>query len=197
MTVRGEITRLAAAGLVHRVQGRGTFVAEARVAQAAALTSFTEDMRARGLTAGSTLRRQDIVAADDIVARRLAIEPGSGVVRIGRVRTADGEPLAIEEAFLPLPRFAGLESADLAGGSLFEVLEERFGVVPAFADQRVVAVAIADEDAELLGVEAGSPGLRFQTLLRDAGELPLADAWSLFRCDRYEIRLRQVRPAPS
>jgi GntR family transcriptional regulator len=197
MTVRGEITRLAAAGLVHRVQGRGTFVAEARVAQAAALTSFTEDMRARGLTAGSTLRRQDIVAADDIVARHLAIEPGSGVVRIGRVRTADGEPLGIEEAFLPLPRFAGLESADLAGGSLFEVLEERFGVVPAFADQRVVAVAIAGEDAELLGVEAGYPGLRFQTLLLDDGELPLADAWSLFRCDRYEIRLRQVRPAPS
>jgi GntR family transcriptional regulator len=195
MTVRGEITHLAAAGLVHRVQGRGTFVAEARVAQAAALSSFTEDMRARGMTAGSRLRHQDIVAADDIVARRLAIEPGTGVVRIGRVRTADGEPLGIEEAYLPLPRFAGLEGADLAGGSLFEALEERFGVAPAFADQRVVAVAITGEDAELLGVQHGYAGLRFQTLLLDADEQPVADAWSLFRCDRYEIRLRQVRPA--
>ncbi|MET0604741.1 MAG: GntR family transcriptional regulator, partial [Baekduia sp.] len=53
MTVRAEITRLAAEGRVERVQGRGTFVAEARVAQAATLSSFTEDMRARGLKAGS------------------------------------------------------------------------------------------------------------------------------------------------
>jgi GntR family transcriptional regulator len=145
------------------------------------------------MQAGSLLRHQDVVVADDIVARRLAIEPGSGVVRIARVRTADGEPLGIEEAYLPLPRFAGLEGADLAGGSLFEALEERFDVAPAFADQRVVAVSITGEDAELLGVEPGYPGLRFQTLLLDSGERPLADAWSLFLCDRYEIRLRQVR----
>jgi DNA-binding GntR family transcriptional regulator len=57
----------------------------------------------------------------------------------------------------------------------------------------VVAVSITGEDAELLGVEPGYPGLRFQTLLLDSGERPLADAWSLFLCDRYEIRLRQVR----
>jgi GntR family transcriptional regulator len=194
MTVRGEITRLAAAGLVLRVQGRGTFVAQARVAQEAALSSFTEDMRARGLTAGSRLLRQDVVAAEPAVARRLALEPGSGVVRIGRVRTADGEPLGIEEAFLPLPRFAGLETADLADGSLFEVLEERFAAVPAFAEQRVLAAAIDGDDAAQLGVAAGHAGLRFQTLMRDADERPLIDAWSLFRGDRYEIRLHQVRP---
>jgi GntR family transcriptional regulator len=195
MTVRGEITRLAAAGLVHRVQGRGTFVAQARVAQEAALSSFTEDMRARGLTAGSRLLRQDVVAAEPAVARRLALEPGSGVVRIGRVRTADGEPLGIEEAFLPLPRFAGLETtADLADGSLFEVLEERFGAVPAFAEQLVLAAAIVGDDAAQLGVEPGHAGLRFQTLMLDADERPLIDAWSLFRGDRYEIRLHQVRP---
>jgi GntR family transcriptional regulator len=194
MTVRGEITRLAAAGLVHRVQGRGTFVAQARVAQEAALSSFTEDMRARGLTAGSRLLRQDVVAAEPAVARRLALEPGSGVVRIGRVRTADGEPLGIEEAFLPLPRFAGLETADLEGGSLFEVLEERFGAMPVFAEQLVLAAAIDGDDAAQLGVASGHAGLRFQTLMFDGDERPLIDAWSLFRGDRYEIRLHQVRP---
>jgi GntR family transcriptional regulator len=110
------------------------------------------------------------------------------------VRTADGEPLGIEEAFLPLPRFAGLEGADLEGGSLFEVLEERFAAVPAFAEQHVVAVAIDADDAERLRVASGYPGLRFRTLMLDAGERPLIDAWSLFRGDRYEIRLAQVRP---
>jgi GntR family transcriptional regulator len=193
MTVRAEITRLAGEGLVARVQGRGTFVAEARVAQAATLSSFTEDMRARGLTAGSRILRQDTVPADDLVARSLRIEVGTPVVRVRRVRTADGEPMALEEAFLPAARFAGLAEDDLEGASLFEVLETRFGARFPIADQRVVAVEIVGEDAYLLRVAPGRAGLKFHTILIDDDEQPLAYAWSLFRGDRYEIRLRQER----
>ena len=61
------------------------------------------------------------------------------------------------------------------------------------ADQQVVAVEIVGEDADLLRVAPGRAGLRFHTILLDADERPLAYAWSLFRGDRYEIRLRQER----
>jgi GntR family transcriptional regulator len=193
MTVRAEITRLAAEGMVERVQGRGTFVAEARVAQAAALSSFTEDMRARGLKAGSQVLGQATEPADDGVARRLGIEPGTPVVRVRRVRTADGEPMALEEAFLSAERFGALADEDLEGASLFTVLEERFGARFPAADQQVVAVEIVGEDANLLRVAPGRAGLKFHTILLDADEQPLAYAWSLFRGDRYEIRLRQDR----
>jgi GntR family transcriptional regulator len=193
MTVRAEITRLAAEGRVERVQGRGTFVAEARVAQAATLSSFTEDMRARGLEAGSYVLGQGTEPADDLVAGRLGIEPGALVVRLRRVRTADGEPMALEEAFLPAERFGALAEEDLDGLSLFTVLEERFGARFPWADQQVVAVEIVSEDAHLLRVAPGRAGLKFHTVLLDADERPLAYAWSLFRGDRYEIRLRQER----
>jgi GntR family transcriptional regulator len=193
MTVRAEITRLAAEGMVARVQGRGTFVAEARVAQAATLSSFTEDMRARGLTAGSQVLGQGTEPADDLVAGRLGIEPGALVVRVRRVRTADGEPMALEEAFLAAERFGALAEEDLDGRSLFTVLEERFGARFPSADQQVVAVEIVGEDANLLRVAPGRAGLKFHTILLDADERPLAYAWSLFRGDRYEIRLRQER----
>src|SRR6185312_6104946 len=119
MTVRAEITALAAEGRVERVQGRGTFVAEARVAQAAALSSFTEDMRARGLKPGSEVLGQGVEPADDLVARRLGLDPGTDVVRVRRVRSADGEPMALEEAFLPADRFGALAGEDLRGASLF------------------------------------------------------------------------------
>jgi GntR family transcriptional regulator len=195
MTVRAEITRLAAEGMVERVQGRGTFVAEARVAQAAALSSFTEDMRARGLTAGSQVLGQGTIPADDLVAGRLGIAPGAPVVRVRRVRTADGEPMALEEAFLSADRFGALADEDLEGASLFTVLEERFGARFPVADQQVVAVEIVGEDANLLRVAPGRAGLKFHTILFDADEHPLAYAWSLFRGDRYEIRLRQERRA--
>jgi GntR family transcriptional regulator len=193
MTVRAEITRLVSEGRVERVQGRGTFVAEARVAQAAALSSFTEDMRARGLKPGSEVLGQGLMPADDLVARGLAIAPGTEVVRVRRVRTADGEPMALEEAFLPADRFGAMADEDLEDASLFTVLEERFGAQFPVADQRVVGVEIVGEDANLLRVAPGRPGLKFHTILFDADERPLAYAWSLFRGDRYEIRLRQER----
>jgi GntR family transcriptional regulator len=195
MTVRSEITRLVAEGLVERVQGRGTFVAEPRVAQAAALSSFTEDMRARGLTAGSRVLGQETVPADALVARRLELDLGTPVVRLRRVRTADGDPMALEEAFLDAARFPDLAAVSLEGASLFDVLENGFGVRFPMADQRVVAVEIVGEDANLLHVAPGRAGLKFHTTLLDADERPLAYAWSLFRGDRYEIRLRQERRA--
>jgi GntR family transcriptional regulator len=193
MTVRAEITRLAGEGLVQRVQGRGTFVAEPRVAQAAALSSFTEDMKARGLVAGSRVLGQETMPADAVVARGLGLELGTPVVRLRRVRTADGDPMALEEAFLDATRFAALANAELEGASLFDVLESTFGVRFPTADQRVVAIEIVGEDANLLHVAPGRAGLKFHTILLDEDERPLAYAWSLFRGDRYEIRLRQER----
>jgi DNA-binding GntR family transcriptional regulator len=193
MTVRSEIDRLVSEGLLYRVQGRGTFVAEPRVAQAIALSSFTEDMRARGHEPGSQVLEQQVELAGDLVARRLAVPVGAKVVRIHRVRTADGAPMAVEQAFLPAERFAGLEDADLAGGSLFELLEKGWGVALNVADQRAVAVVIEEEHAELLDVPAGQPGLLFRTVVRDATGRPVFYAWSLYRGDRYEIALRQER----
>lgn len=194
MTVRTEIDRLVTEGLAYRIQGRGTFVAEPRVAQAMVLSSFSEDMRERGLEPGSSVLAQHVVEADGVVAARLELACGAPVVRIHRVRLADGEPMAVEEAFLPAARFAGLEDAELAHGSLFDLLEQGWSVPMRNADQRVVAVTVAAEEAALLCVAAGEPGLRFHTLAWDPDGQPVFSAWSLYRGDRYEVRLRQERP---
>ena len=193
MTVRTEVDRLVTEGLVYRLHGRGTFVAEPRVAQAVLFSSFSEDMRARGMRPGSRLRAQELIEAGPLLAGALALPPGALVVEIERVRTADGEPLALERVRLPLERFPGIDGADLADGSLFDLLGDRYGVELAGADQRVVAVAIDADDAALLGVEAGAPGLRFHTLARDREGTPAYQATSLFRGDRYEIELGQTR----
>ena len=196
MTVRGELDRLTADGLAYRIQGRGTFVSEPRVSQAMALTSFTEDMHARGLEPSSRLLDRSSHEAGGAMARRLQVAPGAPVVRVDRLRLADGAPLAVEQATLPLERFPEAATVDLASGSLFELLEQRWDARPADADQRVLAVALQEPDAAELDVPPGHPGLRFETLARDADGRPVYFAVSLFRADRYEIDLRQVRLAP-
>jgi DNA-binding GntR family transcriptional regulator len=194
MTVRSEIERLTAEGLVYRLQGRGTFVSEPRVAQAGALSSFTEDMVARGLKPGSVVLSAEAAEADGFLAATLELAPGDPVFRLDRLRTADGDPVAIEQAFLPLQRYEGIEAVDFSQASLFEVLAERFGVHLRDARQRAVAAAIGPDEAELLGVPEGEPGLRFHTVAWDSDGVPAYYAASLYRGDRYEIEMSQSRP---
>ena len=193
MTVRTEIDRLVTEGLVYRLHGRGTFVAEPRVAQAVLFSSFSEDMRARGMTPGSIVRSRELIEAGPFLARTLEVAAGAPVAEFERVRTADGEPLALERVYLPAERFEGIADADLEHSSLFELLADRYGTTLSGADQRVLAVAIEAEEAPLLGVEEGAPGLRFHTLARDTRGVPAYYATSLFRGDRYEIELHQTR----
>jgi DNA-binding GntR family transcriptional regulator len=197
MTVRGEIERLSAEGLIYRLHGRGTFVAEPRVAQAVTLSSFSEDMRARGVEPGSIVRSQELTEADGFLAGVLAVAPGAPLLRLDRVRSADDRPMAIELAFLPVERFPEVDGVDFTNASLFDVLGERFGVRLRDADQRVVAVPIEEDDAAALDVDEGAPGLRFYTLARDQEGTPVYYATSLFPGDRYEVELRQTRQEPS
>ena len=193
MTVRNEIERLTTEGSVYRLHGRGTFVAEPRIAQAGALTSFTEDMLGRGHVPGSTVTSSEVVAADGFLAATLEVKPGDSCFRLDRVRTADGRPMALEQVHIPLERFEGIEGIDFADASLFEILEDRFGIAFGNAEQRVVAVGIDPDQAPLLGVPAGAPGLRFDTVTRDRDGTPVLYAVSLYPGDRYEIALRQTR----
>lgn len=195
MTVRGEIERLTSDGITYRAHGRGTFVAETRVAQAMALTSFTEDMRGRGMEPSSRVLAQRQIEAGEALAARLELRSGAPLVRLDRVRLADGTAMAFEQAYLPVERLSGVQEADFAGASLFGLLAERWGIELGDADQRVVATALDGDTAVLLGVEAGMPGLRFETVARDRERVPVYCATSLFRGDRYEIDFRQVRPA--
>jgi GntR family transcriptional regulator len=156
-------------------------------------SSFSEDMRARGMTPGSVVRSRELIEAGPFLARTLEVAAGAPVAEFERVRTADGEPLALERVYLSAERFPGIEAADLEHASLFELLADSYDTSLSGADQRVVAVAIEAEEAPLLGVDEGVPGLRFHTLARDTRGVPAYYATSLFRGDRYEIELHQTR----
>lgn len=197
MTVRQEIERLAAKGLVLRVHGRGTFVAKPKFVQSARLTSFSEDMRARGMTPGSSVPDLGVMTANEFVAGHLEVEPETPVVKIDRVRSADGEPMAFERAYLPAARFPGLEDEDLTGRSLYELLQERWGVVVDSADQIITGVALSAEEAELLGAAEHQPAFLIQRTTRDRGGLVIEYVRSLYRADRYDIQMplkREARP---
>src|SRR4051794_35076186 len=193
MTVRLQLDRLAQRGLLYRHRGRGTFVAETRVAHTEHLTSFTEDMLARGLEPGSRLIGIEEIRAGAHLAARLEISATSRVIRIRRVRTADAEPMAAEQTHVPARRFPGLLDEDLDHCSLYELFEHRYDVRVAEADQRVTVVDLTDEEAELLETEPGRPAFRIERTTRDSEGAVIEFASSVYRGDRYEVWMHARR----
>src|SRR5580704_2313086 len=103
ITVRRAIQNLVGRGLVEIKRGKGTFVAAPKITQELTeLTGFVEDMQTLGRKPTAQLLGKKIVAVDETVAHELALTRGERVVRIHRVRLADGVPISFDETYLPL-----------------------------------------------------------------------------------------------
>jgi GntR family transcriptional regulator len=185
MTVRQALDALAADGRVERVPSSGTFVSRPTVAMGPNLTSFSEDMRARGLRPGARLIALQDVTASSEVASDLGVETGSTVIRLERLRFADDDPMCLEETHLPTRFQRVLDDADLEG-SLHEVLAKA-GTVIASARRRVRAVPAPSRDAQLLGLPEHAPALEIVDVFFDTNRRAVQRSRSRYRYDRYEV----------
>ena len=158
VTVRKAFADLVADGVLVQRRGSGTFVATktGRIQlPLSRLTSFTEDMRLRGIETFSDWLDRSVALPTPEESLVLALSPGDKVIRLHRLRRADGKPLAIERSSIPhrfLPDPMAVET------SLYAALTER-GLKPVRALQRLHAVALSKGDADLLGLPQGSPAL--------------------------------------
>ena len=103
-----------------------------------------------------------------------------------RLRTALGEPVAIENIQVSAERFPGLLEHDLTG-SLWALMRSRYGVNPMKADARVVAVALDRFEAEALGVKPGGPAIVLTRTVFDADDEVVELARDVYRGDRTEF----------
>jgi GntR family transcriptional regulator len=187
MTARNAVQRLAQEGLVYRVPGRGTFVAEPPVhRQAGSLLSFTEEMRRRGRVPSSRVLAVGVREPGPAEASRLQLGPEALVVAVRRVRVADEEPMAIEEAVFPATVAALIERADLEHHSLHDTLVAS-GHVPTMGRARLGAEAAGADDAALLDVPPGSPLLVEKRVIHDQDGRPLELCESRYAGDRYGL----------
>lgn len=194
MTVRQALRALADDGLIYAVRGVGTFVTEPKVSKDLALSSFSDDMRARGLRPGSRLLDVSLVDSDAAVATDLGIEPGSPAYRVERLRTADDIPVAHEQAYLPARLFPHLDRLDL-DGSLYELMERRYRIRVERAAQTTRAVNLGKHLADLLGVPPRMAALHVRRIGIDAMGRIVERADTLYRGDRYDFSatIRRIR----
>jgi GntR family transcriptional regulator len=192
LTVRRVLDRLERDGLVYRVQGAGTFVNSPRISKSVELTSFSEDMRERGLRPGSKLVRAEIEAAGPAIGYALGLSPATEVLHLERIRTADDEPMCLEQSYLPKELVPGLADLDLTG-SLYELLTTRFNLRIERAEQTIRATVVDAATANMLGVPPFSPAFLVERIGYDNRGRPVERAESLYRGDRYWYELTIYR----
>ena len=183
ITVRKAIDGLASDGLLVSRQGSGNFVSSRIDKNFAKLTSFSEDMRARGRRPHSVWlsRSQGTVTPEE--ALKLALSPGTLVYRFHRLRFADEAPMAIERATMVAAAMPPLEAI---GESLYDALES-MGNRPVRALQRLRALLLDAEQAKLLEAHESDAGLLVERLgyLRDGRAIELSQSY--YRGDMYDF----------
>jgi GntR family transcriptional regulator len=187
LTLRAALDDLVREGHLTRRRGAGTFVAEPKVAKGMTITSFSDDMRQRGLTPASRTLEFQTVPAGARLGRILHVSPSEPVLAVKRLRFADGEPMALELLHVPETLFPGLTSRDLEESSFYDMLEGRYGIEIVGGTQTVEPTVTDDEESAALGVPLHSPALLFERVTRSSSGEIVEFTSSIYRGDRYRL----------
>lgn len=194
MPVRQAFQRLRTEGLLVIRRGKSPIIGGGPITwNFRELHGFSEEMRSRGLVPSSELieMRRHSPDADLLAALRLGL--GDQVYLLKRLRLANNEPVALVTSYLPAALFPDLESQDLAGQSLYHIIEQTYGISLMRAEEVIGATTVGREEAQALRTVAGSPVLQIKETTYDTEQRAVEFSISLLRGDRYTVSVMSER----
>jgi len=196
-TIRAAIQSLVQRGLVEIRRGKGAFVTHPKMTQELTeLTGFVEDMQALGRQPTAKVLDRQIVAASQLVARRLALSQGAPVVRIQRVRLADRVPLSFDETYLPKELGEKVMSDNLNTEPIFSLLEQKYNTPLVEAEYQLEAVCADATVARALRIGVGSAIFLIERTSYSIGHRPVDYEKLHYRGDRIRFVTRLARRTP-
>jgi GntR family transcriptional regulator len=195
-TIRQAIDLLVRQGFLYREHGRGTFVSPQKLQKGISeLTSFTEDMRRRGMEPGQKiLGIEDIQPSESIRARLELSSDRQSVLRIERLRLGDGVPMGLQTSYYALPPGETITRHDLERiGSVYRILQERFHLIPTEADETLEVTVATAAEASILQVRRGSPLLLSERTTYSQYRRVIEFVKILYRGDRYRYFAKLTR----
>lgn len=184
-TAREAVRRLQAEGVVRRERGRGTFVRSPTFEQpTGAIYSLFRSIEAQGLEQRSAVLDASVVT-DAEVAAHLDLSADAELVRVERLRSAEGHPLAHDTVWLPAASARPLLEVDLTHTALYDELQARCGIRPVAGTEWIATELPGPVDRELLGVAAKQPVFRIRRRSTTSEGEPVEWRETVIRGDRY------------
>ncbi len=156
-TIRQAFNELVSEGHLHRYKGRGTFVSKPKVEARflSALDTFNREMRAKNLTPHTLVLALEKVTGPGEARERLKLKVGAPMIYLERLRSADNIPLVYVQTYLPFEPFARLMEVDFSEKSLYDTLEELYGLRVTHVRREIEAVNSRKAEADLLKIFTG------------------------------------------
>ena len=193
--VRQALRELELEGVINRRKGKGTFISEPKINEGLIqkLTGFYQDMVERGLNPVTRVLHQNVVRANEKVARFLNIPPETQVIDIERLRFINDEPIQLVTTYIPYQIYPPLATVDLTNRSLYEFLEKEGGIFLTRGRRYIEAVLASANEAALVGLERGAPLLMLDSVSYAENDLPIEYYHALHRGDRSRFEVDLVR----
>ena len=192
LTVRRAMDELVRQNWLSRKHGVGTFVKQPfRATIAASKLSFTEQMKAIGRKPSSKPLKKEIVPASSKIAHVLKIAQGDPLIKISRLRLADGVPILHEVVYLPARKFPGFEKQEWGtNDSLYLMLREKFGITVSGLDHTIKPTILTSEQAKYFKTKAGLPALISEIVAYSTEGDPVEFSLSVSNGDKGEFYFR-------
>lgn len=189
-TIRHALQILEREGLIYREKGKGTFVRRRRVEMDLSyLCSTTEDMKRRGWKPDTEVISVNKVIPRPHIRSSLNLLEGDQVWEIFRSRSANGEPISLQRAFLPTILMPDLNEKNLRG-SFYDIWKNFYSIHPHEGEQTIRTRPATEEEASLLMINEFASIFEITRITSDIDGTPFEYLISIWRGDRYDFFVR-------
>lgn len=190
-TVRLALLELEQSGYIYRKHGKGTFVSgiSSGIVNLTGSYSFTDQMHSLGKKPQTNLLSFEIRVANEYFSENLEVSLGALIVRIKRLRLADGEPMMVERTYLPYEKFKTLTPEMISLKPLYKIFVEDYDEPIKYAAEEFYASFVNKNDGTLLKVPEGSPALNLQRKTYNQMNELVEFTLSVSRADQFRYQV--------
>ncbi len=189
-TARQALLLLTQEKLIERFPGKGSFVAQPKLELdvSKAIGFFTQIAKDAGRRPAARVIKQEIIKADDILAKKLSIKPDDLMLYVQRIRYVDGEPCAVESAYFCNPVMDLIKNEDLTA-SIYELMQDKYELIISHS-HNLISSAVADNIiSDMLGISLGDSVLTVDRIVYLNNDRPFEYSADVYRGDRITLKL--------
>lgn len=194
-TVRLALQELEHLGFIYKKHGKGTFVSSISdsMLSLTGAYSFTEQMKALGKQPKTIILSFSVLESNKYFSENLGIHKGSKIIKIKRLRLADGEPMMLERTYLPFKRFETLTSEMLENKPMYDLFLEEYNEKIKYAEEEFYASISSLKDAALLKVPESSAALNLVRKTYNKENEVIEYTLSVARADQFRYKVLHNR----
>jgi GntR family transcriptional regulator len=196
VTIRQALKRLETRGVIYSEHGRGYFTTTSRMKGVSGFHSFTSEVVRLGSAPASTVigfAMGERLPESFLHHLQSRLEPAEAFIFLRRVRSIDGRPVAVEDAYLPQSMYPEASRSLFEDGSLYDRMTSRWGIAPAWTDALFEPLAASEEDARHLQINPGAPVLAVWRVTMTETDQVCEYVKSVYRGDGFMLHVNRYR----